>query len=655
MPNTPRTNKLPLPTSSEAAFERVLAEYETTVPSGAVVSPLRSWIDSAFANAATYAQDRYASIGDASAFNTKVAGVSFNDRQHILAGIVPGSALSLVREPENAFDANAIAVKFGALQLGYVKKDIAKHIAPHIDNGASYRAVVKHITGGGDRGHYGLNVYIERMSDGFDAPLLENIQGSRDADPQTIREALIGDHRPHDAQRQALSRIDHGANTLLLMGTGRGKSFCFSYPAVVRALGSSQKTIVVYPLRALANDQFEALHRRLEPLGVRVLRANGSITPDEREHLTAALQSGAWDIVLATPEFLTYHCDAFSGVSKPSFLVVDEAHHLFESRHRKAYQSLGQTIARLGKPQILALSATLHDDAFAHLVSTLGITAWVIDPTMRENLDVIDARGTRDKIEYLKRLGDGDEKCIVYVNSRKEAGKIAEELRARLGDIAMFYHAGMPSALRAEVEGHFRRGDVRIIIATSAFGEGIDLPDVRHVVHYHLNFDLTEFNQQSGRAGRDGAPAFVHLLYGDRDRGINEFILDRENPRLETLRLIYRGLRALARNDRIVGSEDDLVRELQLKAVDAATIRAALRIFVDEKLLAIEEDDEGRSLVLLPVVEKIDLERNERFAEGEAIREAFGQFCELALRADGPTLRRIIDRPIYPQHIAHLR
>ncbi len=316
---------------------------------------------------------------------------------------------------------------------------------------------------------------------------------------------------------------------------------CARFPAVA-------KTLVVYPLRALANDQFEALRRNLDPLGLRCYRANGSIDNDERADLFAALRDGEWDVVLATPEFLEFHREALRGRSVPSLVVVDEAHHLAESRHRPAYARLAATIASLDNPQVLALTATAGDESFKRIVEDLRIEAWVVDPTIRENLNVVDARGTKEKFRYLIELfGDAGragprKKGIVYCNSRSEVTKVAQALRKEFGNEVAFYHGRMPNGERLEVERLFREGFLRVVIATSAFGEGIDLPDVANVVLYHLNFDFGEFNQQAGRAGRDGEQAQIHLLYGDRDRSINEYLIDIDAPPLARLREIYRGL-----------------------------------------------------------------------------------------------------------------
>jgi single-stranded-DNA-specific exonuclease len=655
---------LPPPTASERAFEAAFAALLARPEH----NERDAFVEQAFAKATDYLRDRYATIGDATTFHSKIAGVSFEGRQDIVAGLRTGALLELAREPENPHDANAIAVAYGNLRLGFINRSIAAHLAPLIDAGARYRACVASLTGGAGQGkHRGVNILVERD---VAASVAENDRRhrARRASPELglsevgdevaarVREALIGSSQPHEAQRAVLERVDRRQNTLAVLGTGRGKSFCFQYAAALRAFAGAGKTLVIYPLRALTNDQYEALMRRLDPLGLRIYRANGSISNDEREELFEALREGAWDIVLATPEFLEFHRDAFSGKSRPSLVVIDEAHHLHESKHRPAYGRLGTTVASLGSPQILALTATAGDEAFRTIVDDLRIAAWVIDPTIRENLRVVDARNRKEKLDYLVRLfEEDDEKGIVYCNSRKDASDVAGGLRKRLGNDVMFYHAGMPTAERHEVEHLFREDALRVVVATSAFGEGIDLPNVRHVVLYHLNFDFAEFNQQAGRAGRDGAPAQIHLLYGDADRRINEFLIDLDSPTLPVLRNLYRGMKAMSHEGLLHRSNNDIAATLDLDKVRDRTVAAALRIFTDAGLVEVAEDEEGRYIRFLPVSEKVDMERNERFAEGEAIRDNFGRFCELALTASAQTLERIINRPIYPTDVDLLR
>lgn len=652
-----REKKLPAPTASEAAFERLLANFGNASAPGDDASPdARTFLGDLYAKAGAYlSRDPYATIGDATGFNTKVVGVSFEGRQDTVAGLREGAALALRRHADNAFDPNAIGVWYGALQLGFLKREIAARIAPNVDAGARYNAAITTLTGGGAR-TMGINIYVTRLGDAG-APartMRENV--ARDE----VLRALIGDRPLREAQRAVLERLEAGHNTLAVFGTGRGKSLCFQYPAAVRALERGEKTVVLYPLRALANDQYEALVRRLEPLGVRVFRANGAIDAGERATLNDALDTGAWDVICATPEFVQFHLDWFrTEASRPALIVIDEAHHLAESTHRPAYQRIGESIAALGhsggRAQVLALTATAGDTAFAKIRDDLRIDAWVIDPTLRDNLHIVDARGTTNKLAYIERFVLDGEKAIVYCNSRNEATQVAEKLRARVGDTVAFYHAGVGSADRAQVERYFREGAIRVVVATSAFGEGIDLPDVRHVMLYHLNFDFTEFNQQAGRAGRDGAEASIHLLFGEGDRRINDFIIERGAPTLETLRRLYVAMKRIAAEGIMRMTYVDVASTLDFDRVDGSTVSAAVRIFADAGLVELAEDDDGRYVRFLPVDGKVDLTATERYAEGLAERDAFARFVDVVLSASGDVLEKLIDRPIYPSGVPLLR
>jgi single-stranded-DNA-specific exonuclease len=172
---------------------------------------------------------------------------------------------------------------------------------------------------------------------------------------------------------------------------------------------------------------------------------------------------------------------------------------------------------------------------------------------------------------------------------------------------------------------------------------------------YHLNFDFTEFNQQAGRAGRDGDDAEIHLLFGEKDRRINDFILERSAPTLYTLRALYREIKRLGTDGVIRMAYVDIAETLAMDKVDASTVSTAIRIFEESGLVVVSQDDDGRSVRFIDVKEKIDLSANTRFAEGEAERENFGRFCAIVLEAAPDVLESVINRPIYPSNVPLMR
>ena len=471
-----------------------------------------------------------------------------------------------------------------------------------------------------------------------------------------VREALLGGRGLRPLQETVIEHIREGRNVLAVFGTGQGKSVCFQIPAIEAVIQRGAKTIICYPLRSLANDQYEALSRGLEGLPVRLYRANGSITAKERAALDAALEDGSWDILIATPEFVAYHLERLTQEhNKTDLLVMDEAHHLLESRHRSAYRKFRQTVTALAPRQTAAFTATARKDTFEHIMKTLDTQAWVINPAIRENLRIVDARNESAKDAYILRVARAAAgKMIIYCNSRKVTTALAEDLEAKgvVGGVAC-YNAEMGTKKRREVEDDFRAGRIRVVVATSAFGEGIDLPDVRDVVLYHLNFDMVSFNQMAGRAGRDGAEACVHLVYGEEDRKLNDFIMQKGSPSVPLLRKIYADLRRRANGEELRGTYADFDRMLRSREYDAATISTALKIFVEVGLATVENDTESRGKVvnLLTPPENLDITASERYEEGQATIEAFNAFCQLAMKESAGELQARISKPIYPNDI----
>ena len=199
----------------------------------------------------------------------------------------------------------------------------------------------------------------------------------------------------------------------------------------------------------------------------------------------------------------------------------------------------------LGEPVVLAVTATAEDEVAREVCRLGGIAESdvIVDASVRSNLLLQDCREIRDRETALVSLVANGQKCVVYVNSREQSVSLARMLRRSIPDLGRrvsFYNAGLTREERNQVEEAFRAGELTCIVSTSAFGEGVNLPDIRDVVLYHLPFGAIEFNQMSGRAGRDGDLATVHLYFGERDARINEHVIAGSSPSRDDLVTLYR-------------------------------------------------------------------------------------------------------------------
>jgi single-stranded-DNA-specific exonuclease len=634
-------------------------------------APAAELVEELFADAARIlARGEYEGIADAESFHTKLAGVSFEGRQEVVARLQPGAPVRLVRQPDNEFDPNAIAV-FAPTgeQVGFLNRRLASVLAPAIDAGAEWDVSVTEVTGGEEAGSKGVNVLFSRPGAEEEAEREAESRAARRADLATldprardaeITRALIGERTPHAAQVEALAHLAAGRSCLAVMATGRGKSFIFQAHAARVALARGEVSVFVYPLRALVADQAFHLTDAFAALGLVVRLITGETAPGARDETFAALAEGTVDVLLTTPEFLERHAARFAECGRVRFVVVDEAHHVGLARagHRPAYSRLGEALDTLGRPVVCAVTATAGDDVAAVLRSTLGIESTVLDDTRRANLRVADRRGLGDKAGHLAALAVRGEKIIVYVNSREESVRLAMRLRdasPHLAQRVAFYNGGLSRAARHAVEGAFRAGDITAIVATSAFGEGVDIPDVRHVALYHLPFNRVEFNQMCGRAGRDGAEAQVHLLFGERDGRVNELVLESGAPDLEDLRILYAVLRSLggaAADGWVEVTNAELAAEVKRRRPKSRMTdrgaSAGLGVFREVGLVTGEGSGAYRRLSLLPVDGKVDLTSSVRFSEGVEEAEEFAEFRAWVLAADSAELLAAFDRPILP-------
>lgn len=474
--------------------------------------------------------------------------------------------------------------------------------------------------------------------------------------------AIIGERTVHATQRRMLDMLDEGVSVLGVMATGRGKSLVFQVHAALEAIARSKASIFVYPLRALMSDQAFHLSEQLSRFGLECRVLNGETPQDERERIYSGLVSGAVDVILTTPEYLQIHVDRIAACRRVGFLVVDEAHHIGQAKAglRPSYRKLASVVHALGNPVVLAVTATASDAIANDIALTLPIIDSVVDDTPRDNLDVDDQRGIKNRDDYLAHIVATGDKCVVYVNSRDQSVGVARRLRARVPQLAPmigFYNAGLSREERRRVEDLFRKGDICVLVATSAFGEGIDIPDIRHVVLYHMPFSEVEFNQMSGRAGRDGRRSWIHLLYGKQDVAINRGILEDMTPARDVMALIYRTLRTLQRarvqECLTLGMQElaDLVSE-GARHVSVQATACGITVFTELGLIESEvtykAGTEAQRIRVIEDAAKVELTDSVRYREGVDEIESFLDFRDWAMKCDLAGLVARLRHPIVP-------
>ena len=482
---------------------------------------------------------------------------------------------------------------------------------------------------------------------------------------QTLVTSMIGSRELLPLQKKTLEVLSQGTSCLSVMATGRGKSLIFQVHAARVALLQHKMSVFVYPLRALINDQVQSIKNIFEPLGISVDVLNGETDLSSREDLFARMTNNELDIVLTTPEFFSLHADQFAKAQNISFVVFDEAHHvgMNASEGRLAYAHMPQVLKMLGSPQILATTATATTQAAQNICELLSIEAEHVykDKTARTNLELKDLRGAKDRECALLSLVSDGTKTVVYVNSREQAQALTRMLRHRipeLGHKIAFYHAGLTPQIRKNVERAFRRGDVCCIIATSAFGEGVNISDIRQVVLYHLPFGRVAFNQMSGRAGRDGKPSVIQMLFDAHDMRVNERILSSHAPQREALVAVYRALTALQPKlgaqtaDSALSDEDIAQMALEIdprSKADEQTVRVALDVFAELGFISIEGFDQSRTISVNSQASHMDLLESARYAEGLKAHAEFESFAQWVLSASPDELADAITKPIVPE------
>ncbi|WP_253447519.1 DNA helicase RecQ [Natronospira proteinivora] len=371
---------------------------------------------------------------------------------------------------------------------------------------------------------------------------------SRDSQPVMTRarallRSVFGYESFRGSQGPIIESVVAGQNALVLMPTGGGKSLCYQIPALLRP-GTA---VVVSPLIALMRDQVEALKHN----GVRAACLNSSLDPDERREVEAALWSSQLDLIYVAPEKLLsgFFLDRLAGLEIALF-AIDEAHCVSQWGHDFRPEYMRLDVLRQRFPQVprIALTATADTRTRREIEQQLlsdGAETWVSSfdrPNIR--YQVGPKLNARDQLLGFIHQRHRDASGIVYCLSRKKTESVAEWLNSR-GVTALPYHAGLSANERATHQRRFLQEDGVVIVATVAFGMGIDKPDVRFVAHLDLPKSMESYYQETGRAGRDGLAADAWMVYGLQDVYQVRQLLAQSNAGLEQQQAERRRLESL--------------------------------------------------------------------------------------------------------------
>ncbi len=381
--------------------------------------------------------------------------------------------------------------------------------------------------------------------------------GAEERDPVAVLRRAFGYPGFRPGQEELVRAVLSGRDALGVLPTGGGKSVCYQVPALI----VDGLTLVVTPLISLMEDQVG----RARTVGLRADFLSATRSVGERRAVAARAESSALDLLFVSPERL--ETDAFRALVdgvRIDLLAVDEAHCISEWGHdfRPAYRRIGALRRCIAGPT-LALTASATPPVRADIRASLGLADpfEIVRSFDRSNLWWSVERGGTlpERLQRIHALVRREPGCsIVYAPTRRTVERVRASL-ARAGVVCAAYHAGLGGDERTRVQERFLGGDVRVVVATNAFGMGIDKPDVRLVVHLQLPTTLEAYYQEAGRAGRDGAPSRCIALHGPHDGRLGRAFRDRTHPPLRRLRALHRTLRAAAGEDGRVRVDDPRV------------------------------------------------------------------------------------------------
>ena len=455
-------------------------------------------------------------------------------------------------------------------------------------------------------------------------------------DPTDSLRKHFGFEEFREGQQEVISTILSGNDAMVVMPTGSGKSLCYQLPALMM----DGATLVVSPLIALMKDQVDALHAR----GLPATFINSAIPETEQRARIESLRRGEYKLVYVAPErFRSSRFNAALRSVNISLFAVDEAHCVSTWGHdfRPDYLRLKHVIESLGNMRTLALTATATPYVRSDIIQQLGLK----DPQTfvsgfdRPNLsiEVVHTQREREKISRIKRLASSHSGSgIIYASTRKAVEQVGSRLQ-ELGLSVVTYHAGMSDGQRIKAQEDFMTGRKQMIVATNAFGMGIDKAEIRFVVHYQMPGSIEAYYQEIGRAGRDGLPSTCLLLFNYADKNTHDFFIDGSYPNGTLVRQVYDALVSTGLK-RIELSATELAKRAQQKnemAVNSALYLLERAGHIERTMVGPNRDEQGsrrsRTIFMLddPPVSQLRTNQADVARRGDLERRKLREIIEL--------------------------
>jgi single-stranded-DNA-specific exonuclease len=588
----------------EANGVRLVVEalWTPEVEPAAVATDVDGVLDRLFARADDYLDGRATRAEEAEAFHTKVVGVTFGDRQAVLAEVQPGEPLRLVREPTNAADPHAIRVcRADGRQLGFLRAPLAARLAPAMDAGARYAATATALTGGGDHA-LGLNVHIRR-----EAPWAKDASAS-DVAPGVAAladdlidrlAATVCRGRPlSPRQREVLTAVAGGARLAVRVGPGESLVATSAMAAAVLASQLRAPVAVVLPRAVEAEAWAAAAGPWLREVGLRSAAAHGAQPPSLRTWVAGA---PALDVLFASAEW----CAAYPAAAAATVVVADDLD--------------PRAVSGDPGPRCRLVLGRISSAALAALAAA-GLEPGPDSGGPRTNVKVVDRRGRATPGGLLVGSAGRADRVVVLTSDAAAAVAAARSLRqtapADAGRLA-YYHEGLPLALRRVLEDLFGAGAIRALVAGTLFVDPSAPPTVSRVVALGLPPTRLLASEALGVAGLDGRQAVVDLAY---DAGavdaVVEAVAERHPPR-DALVQCYHYFKELDRRGPWA------LPTVGEPGLSAKTLAAAAEVFLEAGVVAVE-DGEGAAVryVLVAPEGRVDLASSLRYREGARERAA---------------------------------